>query len=77
MEKLSQVNLLDLLAHLTTPTLVVREFDALMSAKNAEGLINGQPNATLATIKTAGHLPHQEQSSDFVKIVLKWLIELG
>ncbi|MGI6741848.1 MAG: alpha/beta fold hydrolase [Brevefilum sp.] len=76
--KLSQVNLPDLLAHLTTPTLVVRgEFDALMSAKNAEGLINGQPNATLATIKTAGHLPHQEQSSDFVKIVLKWLTELG
>lgn len=75
--KMSQSNLLDQLTQLTTPTLVIRgEHDPLMSPKNAEGLSKVQPNATLAVIEGAGHLPHQEKPSPFLEVAINWLSEV-
>lgn len=63
------------LAHLPTPTLVVRgEYDSLYSESNADALVEMQPNTTKAVIPDAGHLPHQENPGGFLQAIAPWLI---
>lgn len=56
------------------PTLILRgESDSLFLDSQADAIVNIQPNATKATIKGAGHLPHQEKPDLFIEIALQWL----
>ena len=72
--KMLQANLPGKLASLETPTLIIRgEHDLLFLENNALGVKEVQPNAEMETINNVGHLPHQEEPSKFVDIVLTWL----
>ena len=62
------------LTQLRIPTLVIRgEADQLFPEENAEGVLRYQPNASLATITKASHLPHQEEPEAFIKVISDWL----
>jgi len=69
-----QADLPERLMGLEMPTLVLRgEFDGLFSETNAKGIAATQPDAEMAIIKEAGHLPHQENPRRFLSVVKPWL----
>lgn len=69
-----QKGLVDRLARLTTPTLIIRgEHDPLYPKENAINIVEIQPEASMVTIDAVGHLPHQEDPETFLAVVNRWL----
>jgi pimeloyl-ACP methyl ester carboxylesterase len=68
--------LLDQLATLTTPTLVVwGGCDYVLPVNHAQTAVNRLPNGRLAVLPDCGHLPHVEHPDRFAAVLGDWLAE--
>lgn len=64
----------DLLAEITVPTLIIHgEDDNLIPLSEAEAMLNAIPDAELAIISDAGHLPNLEQPEPFNDAIIEFL----
>ena len=68
--------LLEQLATLTTPTLVVwGGCDYVLPVNHAQAAVNLLPDGRLAVIPDCGHLPHVEEPGRFAAVLGDWLAE--
>ena len=65
------------IGHAAPPILIVHgEEDKLVPLQNSIKLKRTLPTATLATMTGCGHVPHEENPTDFTKIVENYLQDL-
>jgi pimeloyl-ACP methyl ester carboxylesterase len=65
------------LGEIEMPTLVIcGEGDSIVPMADSAAVAEAVPGARFARIEQAGHLPHEEQPGDFVKLVQGFLSEL-
>jgi pimeloyl-ACP methyl ester carboxylesterase len=66
------------LSELSMPTLVITgDDDRIVPTKESLRLVNELPNANLALIEEAGHVPHEEQPEKFMEAVAEFIKQLN